>query len=327
MAPLNVLLVAEEGAGVAMLKALAARGQRLVGVVTSRPTGATPGLTPWQMARQLGYQTLPAEIVKDPAFAGWVREQGTDLLLNVHSLRLLRPELLRAPRLGSFNLHPGPLPRYAGLNAPSWAIFRGERAHGVTIHHMAEGIDTGPIAYQALFPVGEEDTGLSLSARCATAGLELMHRLLETAASDPAAIPRIPQDLSQREYFGRGVPNDGRLCWSWPCRQVLDFIRACYFCPFRSPWGHPRTFRGRMELEIVKAAPAAGAAAARPGTVLAVARPCARVACADKDVWIRTVRAEGAYQSASAVLHPGDRLGASPETEPVDEGSAREKVG
>ena len=38
-------------------------------------------------------------------------------------------------------------PEYAGLNAPSWAIYNGEPAHGVTLHWMEAAIDTGPIAW------------------------------------------------------------------------------------------------------------------------------------------------------------------------------------
>ena len=35
---------------------------------------------------------------------------------------LIKDEILHAPAIGSFNLHPAPLPRYAGLNSVSWAI-------------------------------------------------------------------------------------------------------------------------------------------------------------------------------------------------------------
>jgi len=68
-----------------------------------------------------------------------------------------------------------------------------------------------------------------------------------------------------------------------------------------------------MELEIVKATPATQEAAAPPGTVGAVSGPCLRVACADKEIWIHTVRAEGRYQNAVDVLRPGDRMRESPE--------------
>ena len=72
-----------------------------------------------------------------------------------------KPRRLHAPPVS--NLHPGPLPQYAGLNVPSWAIYNGEVTHGVSLHRMDSGIDTGPIAYQASVLIGPRDTGLSLS--------------------------------------------------------------------------------------------------------------------------------------------------------------------
>ena len=96
--------------------------------------------------------------MKDPKFAEVVSAEKVDRLLNVHSLFVIAREIIQAPRFGSFNLHPGPLPRYAGLNALSWAIYRGELRHGVTIHKMLPGTDTGPIAYQAILEIEENDT-------------------------------------------------------------------------------------------------------------------------------------------------------------------------
>ena len=99
-----------------------------------------------------------------------MRAAEVDIILNIHSLFIINKEVVNAPRIGCFNMHPGPLPRYAGLNAVSWAIYRGETSHGVTIHKMEPGIDTGPIVYQELFDIDDADTGLTLSARCIRSG-------------------------------------------------------------------------------------------------------------------------------------------------------------
>ena len=117
-----------------------------------------------------------------------------NVLLNIHSLFIIHPEVLEVPRIGSFNMHPAPLPRYAGVNAVSWAIYRGERTHGVTIHQMVPEIDAGPIVHQVFFDI-EMDTALSLTAKCTQAGVRLVQQLLETAAADLKAILRAPKTL------------------------------------------------------------------------------------------------------------------------------------
>jgi hypothetical protein len=100
-------------------------------------------------------------------FAEPIRKLDVDLLFNVHSLSVLDSDIVRAPHIGSFNLHPGLLPEYAGLNAPSWAIYRGGRRMLCGLHWMDAEIDSGPVAYRASFAIDSADTGLSLTAKCA----------------------------------------------------------------------------------------------------------------------------------------------------------------
>jgi methionyl-tRNA formyltransferase len=100
----------------------------------------------------------------------------------------------------------GPLPEYAGLNMVGWAIYHGEQRYGVTLHWMEAGIDTGAIAYQASFAIGDDATGLSVFGACVRLGVPLVLRLLETAAADRAAIPSEPQTgARQRRRRRRSV--------------------------------------------------------------------------------------------------------------------------
>jgi methionyl-tRNA formyltransferase len=301
----NVLLVAEESAGIQVLRALAASPHRLVAAMTAPPTrggGATVG----GVAEQLGGKVVPSELVRDPETADWMREEGVDLLLNVHSLYLIVGEVVAAPRIGSFNLHPGPLPEYAGLNTPSWAIYNGESRHGVTVHWMEPGVDTGAIAYEARFDLTESDTGLSVSARCVREGVPLIERLLETAAEDPAAIPAEPQDLSRRRYYKRAeVPDDGRIVWSRPAKRIVDLVRAADYFPFASPWGTPTTELGGVELAVLKASRTGEPAAEPPGTVGEARERGIAVAAADEWVLVERVQQGGRAQPAAEVLRPG----------------------
>jgi methionyl-tRNA formyltransferase len=299
---LNVLLVAEESAGIQVLRAVAESEHRIVGVLTKPPTtggGATLG----SVAEQLEVPIYPSERVKDPALADWIRDEQVDLLLNVHSLYVIRGEVVEAPRIGSFNLHPGPLPEIAGLNAPSWAIYLGEKRHGVTVHRMEPGIDTGAIAYQERFDLSPEDTGLSVSVACVRRGVPLVLQLLAAAAEGgAAAIPAVEQDLSKRRYFGREVPQDGALDWTQPAERVVAFVRACDYLPFPSPWGHPRTMLGGREVSVAKAVITGEPVDAPPGTIGKAEGSAVRVAAGDEWVLVRRVVAEGASVDAAAAL-------------------------
>ena len=242
---MRILLSAEESAGIQALRAASQSDHEIVAVLTTPPgdNGGRLGATVEGVAAHLGHPVWPAKQVKDPAFAEIVHREAVDLILNVHSLYVVHSAVLSAARIGGFNLHPGPLPRYAGMNAPSWAILNGEPRHGVTLHWMASGIDTGPIAYQSIFDLKPDDTGLSVSRRCARLGLKLIKELLTTS---PSGIPRREQDFSQRRYHGFEAPFEGQVPWS-SAAVVERFVRACNFYPLPSPWGVPKVrFRGEQ---------------------------------------------------------------------------------
>jgi len=299
----NVLLVAEESAGIQVLRKILDRGDPLPAVLTGAVEGR--GATVGTVAQQAGVEVLDPRLVRSADFADWVRGHEIDLLLNVHSLFVIAEEVVAAPRIGSFNLHPGPLPRYAGLNAPSWAIYHGESRHGVTLHWMEPGIDTGAIAYQEEVEIADDETGLSLSLKCIRSGVPLVAELLETASEAPDRIPRRAQDLADREYFGREAPNGGRIDWTRPAAEIGRFVRAADYSPFPSPWGQPATGAGGVELGVVKAAATGEPAAAGPGSVGEPEGDGMRVAAADEWVLVQRVSREGRTMPAAEALETG----------------------
>ena len=51
------------------------------------------------------------------------------------------------------NLHNSPLPRYRGVSPINWALKNGEQEHGVTIHEITPGVDSGPVVAQLKFSI------------------------------------------------------------------------------------------------------------------------------------------------------------------------------
>jgi methionyl-tRNA formyltransferase len=307
---MNVVLIAEESAGIQALSTLVDTDHRIVAVLASPLKSRFPRASVFLAANKYKLPVWPAELVKDASLAERLRAERVDMILNVHSLYLIHDEVLRAPVIGAFNLHPGPLPRHAGLNAVSWAIYEGETIHGVTLHKMVPEIDAGPIVSQTLFAISCSDSALSLSTKCVEHGLNLVRELLEMAAEDPSRIPLVQQNLSEREYHGRGVPNNGCLSWDWPAARIVNFVRACDYFPFRSPWGYPSTESTRGNLTIMKAARTGMACCVAPGTVGELTGPAALVASADEWVAVEKVKIGKASMAASEALQTGQQLSA-----------------
>lgn len=104
---------------------------------------------------------------------------GVTWLLLAGFMRVLSPRVVRTfhdATLGHariLNVHPSLLPNYPGLNAYERAWQDGASEHGVTVHVVDEGIDTGPIVAQASYRREPGDTLDAFAAR----GLALEHDL------------------------------------------------------------------------------------------------------------------------------------------------------
>jgi methionyl-tRNA formyltransferase len=313
---LRVLLVAEESAGLQTLKMITNGPHELVGVLAS-PSHGSKAATVWDAAVKLDAPVLPAESVKDDAFAQTVLDLNVDVLLNVHSLYLIRGSILEACKLGAYNMHPGPLPHYAGLNVPSWAIYYGERQHAVTVHEMTAEIDAGTIAYDAWFPIEERDNGFSVMAKCVRAGVPLLEQLLDAAATEmetgKPTVPRRAQDFSRRRYFGKKAPNAGQIDWNWPAADVVNHVRASDYSPFTSPWGAPEAWLVSDPFGVSRATlTGEGHDGVAAGTVGPQTDKGVLVACADEWIEVRKLRIDDVSVDAADVLAEGDVLTRTP---------------
>jgi methionyl-tRNA formyltransferase len=297
--------VAEEGAGHRVLRLLLDRGHQVVLFTSTDHGGPLSALM--VRARTLGVAVRPAEEVRDPDTAGWMRQQRVALVLNVHSLHIINADVLAAPRLGAYNLHPGPLPERAGLQTSSWALYEGAESYGVTLHRMTPEVDAGAIAFADVFPVAPADTGLSVMTACVRRGLRLIEALLEVAERGEA-IPARPQDLARRRWFTAGPPNGGRLEWHLAARSVADFVRACDYRPYPSPWGFPWCERDGTRIAILSARALDRAADSVPGT--AVHADGGAVLVAARDAWVRVDNVEiaGHILPAAEAIRDSSRL-------------------
>lgn len=174
------------------------------------------------------------KILKTPEGVGLVQDSAPDYLFNINSTLILSEALLKSPKTGAINFHPGKLPEYAGLHTHQWAIRNGEKTFGVTLHHMEPGIDTGKIALQRIFPIEDTDTGLSLFLKCLKEGEHLIKVAVNMICTG-SRLPALEQDLSHRKLYTKSMALNGEIDWQKSSLEIHNFIRASDYTPFKSP--------------------------------------------------------------------------------------------
>src|SRR5258705_13354284 len=110
-----------------------------------------------------------SDLVSQPPF---------DYLFSIVNEEILRKDVLKLPRKLSINYHDGPLPRYAGTHATSWALMNGETVHGITWHLMTDGVDAGDILKQQCVEIAENDTAFTLNTKCYEAAIRSFTQLI-----------------------------------------------------------------------------------------------------------------------------------------------------
>ncbi|WP_146345838.1 MupA/Atu3671 family FMN-dependent luciferase-like monooxygenase [Falsiphaeobacter marinintestinus] len=208
--------------------------------------------------------------------------QGSfDWLLSIANLAVIPDAVLAMPSKGVINFHDGPLPRYAGLNTPVWALINDETRYGVTWHMIEGGIDEGDILAQRMFDVAGDETAFSLNSKCYGAAMDCFGDVVGQLEGDGPE--RQKQDLGQRSYFGREdrPAAAGRIDFRRTAAEISALVRALDFGDYWNPLTRPKIDVAGRVLLVRHASPDPTSSSALPGTIVAAERDALVVATGD----------------------------------------------
>lgn len=111
-----------------------------------------------------------------------LKNLNPDLFVVASYGKILKPDVIDIPKLGSINLHPSLLPKYRGSSPIQSTILNGDKVTGITILKMDEVMDHGPILFQKEEEIRDEDTFDSLSKRLFQIGADNLVRVINDYA-------------------------------------------------------------------------------------------------------------------------------------------------
>lgn len=238
-----------------------------------------------------------------------------DYLFSIVNSYILTPTILSYAKKLAINYHNGPLPRYAGVHAPAWAILNEEKTHGVTWHVLSHIVDGGDILKQSIIQIDEHETGLSLSVKCYQHALDSFAELLSDLTLNKLKL--CSQDLSKRLYYGFNdkAHGNGWISWNDSAENIEKIFRALHLGHY-----HPNRF-GVVKFSIrdqfffpEKITLLNNTSNLKPGTIIAINNDSIEIATQTKNLLLeQLINFDGQICNISFIvdsfkLKPGDKL-------------------
>jgi methionyl-tRNA formyltransferase len=139
-----------------------------------------------------------------------------------------------------FNIHFSKLPAYRGMYTSAWPILNGESVSGVTLHKIDDGIDTGDIIDQLVFPLAENDTARDLYVKHNAFGVDVFKKNIRNLLN--GTYKATPQDTRGASYYSKKSIDYKNIVIDLhkTAREVHNQIRAFVFPEYQYPkvYGH-----------------------------------------------------------------------------------------
>ncbi|MEG4301670.1 formyltransferase family protein [Microcoleus sp. D3_18a_C4] len=276
--PFSCFLIGQGTLLVQCAELLLERGHQIFGVIS-----ADTSISSWAKAKDIPHIQQTENLI------AFLRQQPFDYLFNIVNSSLLPKEILELPRQLAIDYHDAPRPKYAGLNATSWALMHREKTHGVTWYVMSDSAEGGDILKQVAIDIADDDTAFSLTGKCHEAAIRAFEELVDEISSGQALA--LKQNLDERTYLrhSKRLVAGGVLSFNRCAYDIDADIRALDFASYPNPLGVAKLAIGNDSIVIPKLEVKDDRSKSSPGTITAIEPSFLTVSTASYEVALRQV--------------------------------------
>lgn len=212
--------------GYAVLKKLIAVNAQIAGIMClvedPHEEQFHPKIT--EIAQQHSIPIFYSTDIKPADYATIITKINPDIVFVIGWRYMINKDAYSLPLRGTLVIHDSLLPAYRGFAPMNWAIINGETQTGVTLFHIADGVDCGPIVDQMATEILLTDTAKTVDEKIITLYEEIITRNLAALANGTAK--STPQDEAAATYTCKRTPADGEINWQASALQIHNLIRA-----------------------------------------------------------------------------------------------------
>lgn len=195
-----------------------------ISFICARADNPDPYLRQQAEAQQIDFLVEPN--INSATTTEAISKYDCDLFVSMSFNQIFRKHLYSLPRLGTINCHAGCLPKYRGRNILNWVLINDEKEFGITVHYVDDGVDTGDIIIQHLFPITDTDDYNSLLATAHTECPKILYQAICDIRDDK--VQRIPQTTLPVSPLicSQRITGDETIDWSLTSREIFCFVRS-----------------------------------------------------------------------------------------------------
>lgn len=183
-------------------------------------------ITPTNLAQAKGIDLFRSANCNDDRTYEYLAHRNVDIILSINVYQRISSAILALPKIAAINSHFGLLPKYKGMAPYIWAMAKGEKEIGLTIHHMESEFDEGDLILQEKIAVEASDSAMSVYLRGCEVASKMINEAVDVLGKDrnygirqegEGSYFSMPTRRCLKEFHSRGY----RL---WTFKDLLGII-------------------------------------------------------------------------------------------------------
>lgn len=228
-------------------------------------------------------------INQDSDIYRYLKSKNYDILLSINNKVILKENVLMLSKKYSINYHNSLLPKYAGINASSWALINNEEKHGITWHIMTTKIDEGYILKQCSFRIEKNDTSEKINIKCFEKAIESFSNLMDDLENEKEIPTKI--EVDKKTYFDKFmVPENGCIIsFNNLADNIIRFVNALNFGRFKNPLGAPKIYVDNKYFIITNIHITAQKSSMTPGSITNIKDNYIQISTNNYDIIVKNI--------------------------------------
>jgi len=304
----RIAIIGQSAFGEAVLKELVDKEENIVGVFCPPDKESQPQDPIKVTAQSNNIPVFQFSRMRDSQCIEIFESLSSDLCIMAYVIDIVPDQILIAPTQGTIQYHPSLLPKHRGPSSINWSIINGDKQTGFTIFWPDGDLDTGPILYQEIIDIAQNDsTGSLYFKKLFPRGVDALIESVEMVRNGTA--PKIEQDHSKATYEGWCKGKDVIIDWDKPVSLIHDLIRGS------DPSPGARTYSKGDELRLYGSAIVSSVNKGLPGEVIQITEEGMMISCNGGVLRIKKVKPAN-HNKCTAVewaktflIEPGSRFG------------------